>query len=137
MRRFGALAVSLLAFAGCLARHMVMEIPPPGGCDACHRQKIASGWEIAIAPVQLGREGGVPDGTDIVLRELQRVPYHKEVPSKRLSVFAASVKPEAVGDQETGVQCFVCHTSPDPPHEKLRGQFPHPWGKQPLGPVQE
>ena len=130
MKRLASPAFLLLALAGCLARHMVMEIPPPGGCDACHRQKIASGWEITIAPVRLEREGGIPPDADVVLRELQRVPYHKEVPSKRLSVFAASIEPEAVGDQETGVQCFVCHHSPDPPHEKLRGQFPHPWGNQ-------
>jgi hypothetical protein len=133
MRRFAAVALPLLAVAGCLARHVVMEIPPPGGCDVCHREKIASGWELAIAPIPLGREGGVPEDTDIVLRELQRFPYHKKVPSKRLTVFAAAVKPEAVGDQETGVQCFVCHRSPGPPHEKLRGQFPHPWGNKSRG----
>jgi hypothetical protein len=110
-----------------------MDIPPPGGCDECHRQKISSNWEMGIAPVSLGKEGGVPGDRDIVLRELRSMPYHKEVPSKRLAVFAATAPPQAVGDPETGIQCFVCHRSPGPPHEELRGTFHHPWTKGAAG----
>ncbi len=114
---------------GCLLGHVTREIPPPGGCDQCHRHKIAGNWELGIAPVALGREGGIPEDNDIVLRELREVPFHREVPSKRLAVFAASAPAETVGDAETGIQCFVCHRSPGPPHQDLRGNFPHPWGK--------
>jgi hypothetical protein len=121
--------VPLLAIFGCLWKHAKMDIPPPGGCDACHRYKISGGWEVAIAPVRLGEAGGIPEDVDIVLRELQQMPYHAEVPTKRLAVYAAAAPPEVVGDEESGIQCFVCHRSPDPPHEKVRGRFHHPWGQ--------
>jgi hypothetical protein len=123
-----ALAAAL-AISGCLARHAAKEIPPPGGCDVCHRYKISSDWELGIATVPLGREGGVLEDSDIVLRELRQLPYHAAVTSKRLSVFAVSATPEVLGDEERGVQCFVCHRSPDPPHQQVRGKFPHPWGE--------
>jgi len=127
MRIVVVVAGLALASAGCLLAHLSREIPPPGGCDQCHRQKIASNWEMAIAPVTLGKEGGVPEGGDIALRELQSIPYHRDVPSKRLAVFAATAPSAAVGDAETGIQCFICHRSPGPPHEELRGSFHHPW----------
>ncbi len=132
MRTIVALAFGLaISAAGCLWAHVSREIPPPGGCDQCHRQKIASNWEVGIAPVALGKDGGIPEDRDVILRELQTVPYHKEVSTKRLAVFAANAAPEAVGDPETGIQCFVCHRSPGPPHEELRGSFRHPWTKGP------
>ena len=129
MRSLGVTILLAVAGAGCLLAHVSREIPPPGGCDQCHRQKIASNWEMAIAPVALGKDGGIPEGSDIALRELRAMPYHQEVPSKRLAVFAAGAPPQAVGDPETGIQCFVCHRSPGPPHQDLRGTFRHPWTK--------
>ncbi len=131
-----AVLAALVAY-GCLLGHVTKEIPPPGGCDQCHRYTIAGRWEVSIAPVALGREGGIPEDTDIILRELQQVPVHKDVPSKRLEVFAAAAPREVVGDVESGIQCFVCHRSPGPPHPGLRGTFPHPWGKTRSEPPQE
>lgn len=128
-----ALGLAVILVAGCLARHLAMDIPPPGGCDECHRGKIAGNWEVGVAPVELGKAGGIPEGRDIVMRELRQVPFHREVPAKRLEVFAASAPPEVIGSKETGIQCFVCHRSPGPPHEKLRGRFPHPWGRGATG----
>ncbi len=121
----------LIAFTGlgCVLSHLSKDIPPPGGCDQCHRQKIGGDWSLALAPVQLGREGGIPEDQDIVMRELLQVPSHREVPAKRLAVFAAAAPPETVGERETGIQCFVCHRSPGPPHGEVRGRFEHPWGK--------
>ncbi|MDW7709482.1 MAG: hypothetical protein SCH98_03330 [Deferrisomatales bacterium] len=123
-----AVLAALVAY-GCLLRHVTKEIPPPGGCDQCHRYTIAGRWEVSLAPVPLGREGGIPEDTDIILRELRDAPVHRAVPTRRLEVFAAAAPPEAVGDAETGIQCFVCHRSPGPPHRELRGTFPHPWGR--------
>ncbi len=122
-------AGAALLLAGCLVGHLRKEIPPPGGCDQCHRLKIAGDWEVAITPVQLGREGGIPEDRDIVLREIRQIPYHEKVPASRLEVFAARAAPEKVGNAETGIQCFVCHRSPGPPHERVRATFPHPWGR--------
>jgi hypothetical protein len=122
--------VVLGVVAGCALEHVRKDIPPPGGCDACHRHKISSGWEIGITPVRLGRAGGIPEGVDIVLGDLRQFPYHREVPAKRLAVYAAAASPEVIGNEESGIQCFVCHRSPDPPHEEVRGRFPHPWGKK-------
>lgn len=125
--RIPALSIlAALTVSGCISKHLTMEIPPPGGCDQCHHAKIAGNWEVRVAPVVVGKEGGAPEPIDSALRSLQAIPYHKEVPVKRLAVYAASAPPEAVGDEETGVQCFVCHESDKPPHEqKMRGR--HPW----------
>ena len=120
--------VALLALSACISKHLTMEIPPPGGCDRCHHAKISGNWEVRAAPVVLGKEGGAPEKVDSALRALEAIPYHKEVPVKRLAVYAASAPPETVGDEETGVQCFVCHRSGSPPHdEKMRGR--HPWNR--------
>ncbi len=121
------LAGALVGIAGCVAGHLTRDIPPPGGCDRCHTSRISSNWELAFTPVQIGREGGVVEARDIVLQEVQRLPVHEKVPVRRLEVYAAQTPPETVGDAETGIQCFACHKSPGPPHEKTRGQFPHPW----------
>ncbi|MDF1554044.1 MAG: hypothetical protein P1P84_13325 [Deferrisomatales bacterium] len=125
------LGAALLLAGGyaCVASHLTKDIQPPGGCDQCHRGKIGGTWEISVVPVSLGREGGVVDARDVILREVRQVPYHSAVPTKRLEVFAAAAPAEVVGGDERGIQCFVCHRSPDPPHESLRGQFNHPWNK--------
>ncbi|GAB4265631.1 MAG: cytochrome c [Deferrisomatales bacterium] len=130
MRHLVVVWVVALAASACVLGHVRKDIPPPGGCDRCHRHKISGNWEVVVSPVQFGREGGIPEDQDIVLRELRRIPYHKEVPAKRLTVFAAAASREVIGDEETGIQCFVCHRSPGPPHEKARGTFDprhHPW----------
>ncbi len=127
MKIFVWLAVVATSLAGCVTEHVRMEIPPPGGCDQCHRIRIASGWEVALSPVALGKTGGAPVARDVQLRELQTIPVHSRVPAQRLEVYAASAPPSTVGDSETGIQCFVCHVSPGPPHETLRGTFRHPW----------
>ncbi|GAB4253412.1 hypothetical protein [Deferrisoma sp.] len=125
--RLGWIGWVAAVLAGCVIGHLKKDIPPPGGCDQCHRAKIAGDWEVTLAPVQLGREGGIPEDRDVVLREVREIPYHAKVPAKRLEVFAAQAPPELVGDTETGIQCFVCHKSPGPPHDKVRAKFHHPW----------
>lgn len=129
MRSLWILALLALTAVGCVIGHLTKDIPPPGGCDQCHRQKIGGDWSLAIAPVQLGEQGGIPEDKDIVMRQLLQVPSHREVPAKRLEVFAAAAPPETVGEAERGIQCFICHRSPGPPHGELRGRFDHPWGK--------
>lgn len=126
MKRHVMLGIFALGASACVLSHVRMEIPPPGGCDQCHRAKIAGDWELRASPVALGRDGGGPDVRDIVLKEVQSLPYHQQVPVKKLAVYAAGAAPEAFGSEETGVQCFACHESPGPPHEKSRGH--HPWG---------
>ncbi|MBI5017005.1 MAG: hypothetical protein HZB55_16160 [Deltaproteobacteria bacterium] len=127
-----AVAAAVLVTSACIATHLTMEIPPPGGCDQCHRQKIAANWEVSVAPVALGKEGGVPAESDVLLRGLQSVPYHSEVPVRKLAIYAAAAPAGSLGDEETGIQCFQCHRSPGPPHEKARGN--HPWGQRPSPP---
>ena len=133
-RRCGVLLCATLLLAGgyaCVASHVTKEIQPPGGCDQCHRGKIGSGWEVTLAPVPLGKEGGALETKDLIFREVRQVPYHSAVPTKRLEVFTEAAPAAVVGGEEDrGIQCFVCHRSPNAPHEALRGQFSHPWGKE-------
>jgi hypothetical protein len=119
-----------IVLSACAIGHLRKEIQPPGGCDQCHRQRIASGWELSLAPARLGREGGIPEDRDVWLRELLSAPVHRRVPARRLELYAAAAPVERPEDSEKGIQCFVCHKSPSPPHEILRGTFPHPWGKR-------
>lgn len=126
MKRHLIVGILALGASACLVRHVQMEIPPPGGCDQCHRVKISGNWELRASPAALGREGGAPEVKDIVLREVQSVPYHQKVPVKKLAVYVAGAPTETFEGEETGVQCFACHESPGPPHEGTRGY--HPWG---------
>lgn len=132
-RRLGRAAsvlLAALAAGGCVLSHVTKDIPPPGGCDSCHRVKISSGWEMGIAPVTLDRDGRPPEQRDRVVRELRQLPYHERVPERSLEIFAAAVTPDVVGEAETGIQCFVCHRSPEAPHQGMRGSFHHPWAPQ-------
>lgn len=132
MKRIAVAASLALVASACIMSHVTREIPPPGGCDQCHRQKIAANWEVTLAPVPLGREGGLPESSDVAMRDLQAIPYHREVPVQKLAIYAASAPPGALGGEETGIQCFLCHRSPGPPHETTRGY--HPWGQRPPPP---
>ncbi len=125
-----SLLIAPLAMS-CVLTHVTKDIPPPGGCDGCHRAKISSNWEVGLAPVTIGEDGRPPEQQDRVMRELRELPYHERVPDRRLEVFAAAVTPELVGEAETGIQCFVCHRSPEAPHQGMRGSFHHPWGQPP------
>lgn len=126
MKRQLMVALLALTASACVLSHVRMEIAPPGGCDQCHRVKIAGDWVLKASPVLLGKDGGVTEARDIALREVQALPYHQQVPLKKLAVYAAAAPAESSGGMESGVQCFACHESPGPPHEKARGY--HPWG---------
>jgi len=120
-----AIATSLLI--GCAGEHLVMEIPPPGGCDRCHKAEIGNDWSAVFTTADPGFQGG-PGISEGYKDQVKALPVHRETPEAKLSVYLDEDEKEAVEPTESGVQCFLCHRAPTPEHRQRLGGFPHPWG---------
>lgn len=131
MKRFWAPLALVAVVAGCVVSHVTRPVPPPGGCDVCHRVPIGGGWRIAWTPVQWEEGAPVADRPPVADVEsrflaLSLMPVHSEVPAGKLKVFAAELPPDALDEGGTGTRCFACHEAPDVKHAPLRGLFIHP-----------
>lgn len=125
MNRFWTPLALAVVMTGCIVSHVTRPVPPPGGCDVCHRVPIGGGWRLAWTPVQW-EEGAPVADVEAKFQALSLAPVHAGVPAGRLRVFAAGVTPEALDAEGMGLQCFACHEAPDVKHAPLRGVFPHP-----------
>lgn len=98
-----ALTVLLI---GCSMFGTWKAIPPPGGCDQCHRLSIGNDWQVAISPVTLHDESG-------------KEPWQKP----------GSVSPPEPSPLEqrkiTEERCFFCHKGPDKAHVEYKGRYHH------------
>jgi len=106
MLRRLTLIVSVLTLGGCAMFLTARAIPPPGGCDQCHKASISSNWEAGISTVALNDE-------------LDR--YNWQKPESMLS------DPESPLEQQkiTELRCFRCHRGPDENHRTYRGRYHH------------
>lgn len=104
MRRLaGILLLGAGIAAGCtLAYHAGREIPPPGGCDRCHRVPIAADWQATL-------------GSAEVPRPERRYPWQRPE-----SGLPAATPP---GEQSLEEACFNCHRSPDLAHADYHGRY--------------
>ena len=95
-----------LALGGCAMFLTAQAIPPPGGCDKCHKTSISNNWEAGITVVKLNDE-------------LDRHSWQKPE--------ALFPDPESPLEQQkvTESRCFRCHKGPNELHRNYSGRYHH------------
>jgi hypothetical protein len=90
---------------GCAMLTAWQSIPPPGGCDQCHKFKISANWVASFESVksvdETGQITGQKSGT--VLDK----------------TILGDMEPQEVPEQ----YCFRCHKSPDGVHLDYKGSY--------------
>jgi len=84
-------------------------IPPPGGCDQCHKVPISANWQLAYkAPI---------------LSDERNRDYFQtsEYNMPRTDQPASSLELRKDDEQK----CFDCHKSPNAAHKGRMGRFHH------------
>ncbi|MBN1142289.1 MAG: cytochrome C [Deltaproteobacteria bacterium] len=94
------------AVLGCAMLGSWRAIPPPGGCDQCHKEQISADWQVAYAPAIISTERGG--------ESWQR-------PDSVLPPQPSPLEQKKITEQ----QCFRCHKSPDRAHREYRGNYHH------------
>lgn len=84
-------------------------IPPPGGCEECHKVPISANWQVTYKPAVLSDERN-------------RVYFQTEEYSQ-----TAAGKPTSPADKRKleELTCFECHNAPDSAHRTMKGKFHH------------
>jgi len=106
MLRRLTLIVTALTLGGCAMFLTAKAIPPPGGCDQCHRATISSNWEAGVSTVALHDE-------------LDRHNWQK--PESVLPDPESPLEQQKITEQ----RCFRCHRGPDENHRTYRGRYHH------------
>ena len=104
MAKTVGLCLLLVVLVGCaLLQPHWQTIPPPGGCDQCHRLPIAANWQAVASSVEVPRAG-------------ERYPWQRpegnRTPDQPLP-----------GQQLQEQDCFRCHRSPDLAHADYHGRY--------------
>lgn len=106
--------IPVLAGAACLFSACAMftswrDIPPPGGCDECHKVPISANWQLAYKPAVLSDERG---GESFQTPE---------------SLMTGSDKPATPLERRKleELACFECHREPNAAHKTFKGTFHH------------
>ena len=103
------LFLAIFSLTACSMFTAWRSIPPPGGCDECHKVPITSNWQLSIKPVTL---------TD----ENNRLSFQtEEATMPRLDKPASNIDRRKVEE----VSCFACHNAPDASHKAMKGKFHH------------
>lgn len=104
MWKTGAAFLLMGGLVACtVLHHGGRAIPPPGGCDQCHRVPVSADWQAVLTSAEVPHPG-------------ERYPWQR---------------PDAVGTTEaTGPvhqnieeACFQCHQSPDLAHADYHGRY--------------
>ena len=106
MSRRLALILTGVTLGGCAMFLTARSIPPPGGCDKCHKAEISSNWEAGVT-------------TAVLQDELDRHNWQKPE--------ALFPDPESPLEQQkiSELQCVRCHKSPDALHRGYQGRYHH------------
>lgn len=106
---FLALILGFGSLTACTMFTAWRSIPPPGGCEECHKVQITSNWQLSYKPSTLSDERG-------------NLSFQTEAATMpRLDKPATSVDRQKMEE----LSCFQCHNAPDPSHKPLRGKFHH------------
>jgi len=106
MSRQLLLIVAGLALGGCAMFLTAKAIPPPGGCDQCHKFEISSNWEAGLSTAMLNDE-------------LDRHNWQK--PESIFPDPESPLEQQKISEQ----RCFRCHRGPDEAHKTYQGRYHH------------
>jgi len=95
-----------LTLGGCAMFLTAQSIPPPGGCDLCHKAAISSNWEAGITTATLNDELGR---------------YNWQKPEAMLPDPESPLEQQKITEQ----RCFRCHRGPDETHTTYQGRYHH------------
>ncbi|PLY09612.1 MAG: cytochrome C [Desulfuromonas sp.] len=99
--------VTSITLGGCAMFLAGQAIPPPGGCDQCHKTSISNNWEAGI-------------GTVALHDELDR--NYWQQPESMLPDPESPLEQQKISER----RCFRCHKGPDASHKTYRGRYHHP-----------
>ena len=100
---------SVFLICGCAMFTAWQSIPPPGGCDQCHKVPISANWQLAYKAPILSDERN---------RDYFQTPEYN-MPS--IDKPASSLEVRKLEDQK----CFACHKSPNEAHKAKMGHYHH------------
>ncbi len=98
-----------LFICGCAMFRSWQSIPPPGGCDQCHRIPISADWQMVYKAPILSDERN----RDYFVTPEYNMP-RTDQPSSSLEL-------RKVED----LRCFDCHKSPNIAHKGRTGHYHH------------
>lgn len=101
-----ALLLAALLGGGCAMFGSWKAIPPPGGCDQCHKKAINADWQVAYSPVTLSDESGRN-----AWQKPESVMPPQSSPLEQMKV--------------TEERCFRCHKGPNKAHTEYKGRYHH------------
>lgn len=108
MLRFLSLTLMTVLFiCGCAMFGAWKTIPPPGGCDQCHKLEISDNWTVAVGTARLTDEQG------------------KNYWQQPESVLTAEPTSPLEEQKITEQRCFRCHKEPDKAHRQYKGRYHH------------
>lgn len=107
MKTFWMVSITVVLLLGCSMFKTWKAIPPPGGCEQCHRVPISSDWVVTYRPVMLNDETG-------------KNPWQQPE-----SMLPESPPSDLQQQKITEQRCFRCHKSPDKVHLQYKGRYHH------------
>jgi hypothetical protein len=103
------LAGTLYMLSACAMFTAWRAIPPPGGCDECHKVPISANWQVSYRPADINSD-------------LHGASF--QTPQSVLPPPERPASPEEKQKVEE-LTCFECHNSPDAVHKGMKGKFHH------------
>jgi len=100
---------SVFFICGCAMFTAWQAIPPPGGCDQCHKIPISTNWQLAYKAPILSDERN---------RDYFQTPEYN---MPRTDKPASSLEVRKVEDQK----CFESHKAPNEAHKGKMGRYHH------------
>ncbi len=103
------LTCCVITISGCTMITAWKSIPPPGGCDQCHKVPISTNWQVTYQAAMISDERG---------RLAFQTPEYNQ-PS------LGGQQPLLDGKKVEEKACFDCHKAPTPAHKQHKGRFHH------------